>query len=132
MTAFGLDLVCGADLDPNGRELAEDSIESVVQEILHRLDMRRGTLVHDDPTAGFPLASMSSRELTPADQAAIPAQVRAECLKASPRLASVTVRPLESARDRIRLSIAGTLANGRTFELTTDVTRAGLLLLGST
>lgn len=129
---FGLDLACLDDLDPAGTELDPESFESVVQEILHRLDMARGTLVSDDENAGLSLSDWSSRELTANELAALPGAIQAEMLKARPRVQAVAVTVNQLDGFSLRLSAVVTLASGKVFPLTVDVTKAGLALVGAT
>lgn len=122
---FGLDLKCGYDLDPAGFELDPESPESVAQEILHRLDMRRGTLVYDDENAGLPLSQYSSKGFTPEDLAALPGAIRAEILKARPRVIDAEIAVSVVGQNALRVAISVTLSSRKTFPLVIEITKAG-------
>lgn len=62
---YGTDWLCGAELDPTGREI--EGVDVVAQPLLHRLETRQGTLVDDDPDYGDDLTELVSEGLDAAD-----------------------------------------------------------------
>jgi len=129
---YGLDLACGFDLDPTGREIAADSIEGLAQVCVHRLDMPRGSLVddgEDGEDAGLELASYLSRGMTDDELAALPARINAELSK-DERVNRVDTKIVLFSREVLRLQFFVTPNAGPTFRMTTDTTTAGTILTG--
>lgn len=129
---FGLDLACGSDLDPTGREIAATSTEGLAQCLVHRLDMQRGALVEDGEDgedAGLELAAFLSRGMTDDEIASLPARISGE-LEKDERVNSVATQIVQVSREVLRLQFFVTPNAGPTFRMTTDTTTAGTILTG--
>ncbi len=88
-TNYGIDLVCIADLDPKLAETRDDALESLAQDLFHRVTTERGVIV-DDPDFGEDIASHASRALQSSDLDSIAGRLASECRK-DDRVATVRV-----------------------------------------
>lgn len=79
-TEFGIDLVCVDDLDPKLVETRDDSIESLAQDLYHRVTTPRGA-VPDAGDFGEDLTAYASQALSPRDIQSIGGRVASECKK---------------------------------------------------
>ena len=79
-TNYGIDLVCVSDLDPKLAETRDDTIESLAQDLFHRVTTERGTII-DDPDFGEDVLSYASRAIEPKDYASIAGRLASECRK---------------------------------------------------
>jgi hypothetical protein len=103
---YGRDLVCVADLTTTLEETNPGTVESLAQDLYHRVTTERGTLV-DDPDFGLDVRSFLSAGLTPQQLTLISHQVQLECLK-DDRCASVEVDVLTGRPGALDITIAVT------------------------
>lgn len=79
-TGFGRDLVCIDDLDPRGSETDPSSLNSLAQDLYHRLATARGQMP-DDPDYGLDLVELLHRPGTQTELLAMAGAVTAEMRK---------------------------------------------------
>ena len=79
-TTYGIDLVCVEDLDPKLKETRDDTVESLAQDLFHRVATQRGG-VADALDFGDDVASYLSGDAQPTDLRSIEGRVASECLK---------------------------------------------------
>lgn len=79
-SGYGRDLLCIDDLDPRAKETDPASLETLAQDLYHRLATARGQMPDDDDY-GMDLAEFLHRPTTDAELLAMAGQVSAELRK---------------------------------------------------
>ena len=128
-TAYGIDLVCVSDLDPRGAETRDDTIESLAQDLFHRVTTARGGIV-DDPDFGEDVLSYASKALEARDYASIAGRLASECRK-DDRVAAVLVevdQPGGPGSLRVVISVTPEDSNLVAFKLVIPVVDGEALL----
>lgn len=79
-TRYGVDLKCVADVDSRMSETSDDTVESLAQDLYHRVTTPRGG-VPDAQDFGEDLAAYLSGDVQPGDLRSIEGRVASECQK---------------------------------------------------
>jgi hypothetical protein len=126
---YGRDLKCVTDLTTSLEDTNPKSVESLAQDLFHRVTTERGTIV-DDPDFGDDVRDALSGGLTPAALAAIGGRVELECLK-DDRVSDVDASADLTAPGELTITIAVTPKDPalQPFEMVLAVTNATALLL---
>lgn len=103
---YGVDLVCIEDLDPHLAETRDDTVESLAQDLFHRITTPRGAIV-DDPDFGEDVLSYASQAMGPREIASVAGRLASECRK-DDRVASVVVDVVQPSVRELNVSIAVT------------------------
>jgi phage baseplate assembly protein W len=114
-TNLGTDLIWVDDLDPTHR--LESGTALVGHAIYRRLITPRGQLI-DDLDYGLGLRELLHRALTPAQVAAVPGQIKAECLK-DERVTKAEVTFVQLPSNSWQITVRGETADGP-FKLVID------------
>lgn len=77
---YGRDLLCVDDLDPRAKETDPNSLESLSQDLYHRVSTARGQMP-DDADYGIDLVGLLHRPTTQTELLAMAGEVSAECRK---------------------------------------------------
>jgi len=124
--AFGSDLSCTLDLDPQMTELAQDDPLLVAQNAVRLITIDKGTYP-DDPTVGVNLYSWLRKPADRRFKAQLESAIRTEILQ-DERVQSLSVSVTNSTNmDSATVAINGTCATG-TFRLTLALSSAGVVL----
>lgn len=124
LDGFGVDLWCLDDVDELGRTVTGP--EGVGQALYRRFKTRRGGLL-DDEDYGFDLQELLSKGMTREQLAAIPGQIRAECLK-DERIESATVTTRLLAPETLEVTIRAVTGLGP-FSLVLSASAAAIALV---
>lgn len=79
-TRYGIDLVCVDDVDTRLSETSDDKLESLAQDLYHRVTTPRGALI-DDPDYGDDVTAYLSGDAQPGDLISIEGRLASECRK---------------------------------------------------
>lgn len=101
---YGRDLVCIDDLDPRAKETDPNSLETLAQDLYHRVSTSRGQMP-DDPDYGIDLIEFLHRPTTTTELLAMAGVVSGECRK-DDRVSDVeTTVTFDSKTDSLSVSI---------------------------
>lgn len=106
---FGRDLVCVEDLTTTLRETDPTTVESLAQDLFHRITTERGTIL-DDPDFGTDARDFLSAGATPTVLLAIGGQLSLECLK-DDRVNKADVDVVTGASSALNVTLAITPAD---------------------
>ena len=79
-STYGIDLVCVEDVDARMSETIDESMQSLAQDLFHRVTTPRGAIV-DDPDFGDDVTAYLSGNAQASDLISIEGRLASECLK---------------------------------------------------
>jgi hypothetical protein len=127
-TGYGVDLICTDDLTDRLDETDPDTIESLAQDLYHRITTPRGTLP-DDPDYGEDVRAYLSQGMTQRDLLSMAGRIASECEK-DDRVVKVEVTVIAPDLKTLNITIRvdPELPNLKPFVLIVVVTSGSALL----